>query len=115
MVNYHDPVAVAREFGAYASPSDYRGLHPDQAVGLFDSGGREALALRGWYICVSLRLLVLHASLYLTTQPRHSASRWEFFTSLDYEWAVFRGNRPCGWSIWVRSLFSGFLTSQPRI
>ena len=105
MVNYHDPVAVAREFGAYVSPSGYRGLYPDQAVGLLNSGGREALAFRRWYICV--RLPILRANLCLTTRPWHSASRWEFVTTLDYEWSVFQGNRPCGRSIWVRSLFGG--------
>jgi hypothetical protein len=54
MVNYHDPVTVAREFGAYASLSGLRGLHLDLTVCLFNSGAREGLAFRGWCICVSL-------------------------------------------------------------
>ncbi|KAI0294350.1 hypothetical protein BC826DRAFT_340898 [Russula brevipes] len=29
---------------------------------------------------------------------------WEFFTTLDYEFAVIRGRRPYRWSIWVYSL-----------
>ncbi|KAH9954846.1 hypothetical protein BC827DRAFT_921565 [Russula dissimulans] len=29
---------------------------------------------------------------------------WEFFTTLDYEWSVIRGNRPYLWTIWVYSL-----------
>ena len=54
MVNYHDPVAVARESGTYASPSGFRGMYLDLTIAFFNSGGREALAFRGWYICVSL-------------------------------------------------------------
>jgi hypothetical protein len=27
--------------------------------------------------------------------------RWEFFTTLDYEWSVIRGRRPYRWTIWV--------------
>ncbi|KAF8481575.1 hypothetical protein DFH94DRAFT_400751 [Russula ochroleuca] len=26
---------------------------------------------------------------------------WEFFTTLDYEWSVFRGHRPYRWTIWI--------------
>ncbi|KAH9984717.1 hypothetical protein BJV77DRAFT_952471, partial [Russula vinacea] len=29
---------------------------------------------------------------------------WEFFTTLDYEWDVIRGNRPYRWTIWVYSV-----------
>ncbi|KAH9957057.1 hypothetical protein BGW80DRAFT_1449960 [Lactifluus volemus] len=28
----------------------------------------------------------------------------EFFTTLDFEWSVIRGNRPSRWTIWVYSL-----------
>ena len=28
---------------------------------------------------------------------------WEFFTTLDFEWSVIRGNRPYRWTIWVRA------------
>ena len=27
---------------------------------------------------------------------------WEFFTTLDYDWKVIRGNLPHRWTIWVR-------------
>lgn len=36
-------------------------------IGLFNSDGREALAFRGWYICVSLP--VFPAKLCLAAQP----------------------------------------------
>jgi len=29
---------------------------------------------------------------------------WEFFTTLDYEWKVFRGHIPYRWTIWVYSI-----------
>ncbi|KAF8473059.1 hypothetical protein DFH94DRAFT_149353 [Russula ochroleuca] len=29
---------------------------------------------------------------------------WEFFTTLDYEWRVIRGDLPYRWSIWIYSL-----------
>ncbi|KAF8492441.1 hypothetical protein F5888DRAFT_916359 [Russula emetica] len=29
---------------------------------------------------------------------------WEFFTTLDYEWRVFRGRLPCRYTIWIYSL-----------
>jgi hypothetical protein len=29
-------------------------MYLDLTIALFNSGGREALAFRGWYICVSL-------------------------------------------------------------
>ncbi|KAH9958708.1 hypothetical protein BC827DRAFT_546707 [Russula dissimulans] len=28
---------------------------------------------------------------------------WEFFTTLNYEWSIIRGNRPYRWTIWVYS------------
>jgi hypothetical protein len=31
-----------------------------------------------------------------------SLSSWEFFTTLDYEWRVIRGDLPHRWTIWVR-------------
>jgi hypothetical protein len=30
-------------------------------------------------------------------------SSWEFVTTLDYEWSVFRRHRPFRWTIWVGS------------
>ena len=34
MVNYHDPVTIAREFGAYAVLPSFSGLQPDLPVAL---------------------------------------------------------------------------------
>ncbi|KAF8498212.1 hypothetical protein F5888DRAFT_1634126 [Russula emetica] len=30
-----------------------------------------------------------------------STGSWEFVTTLDYEWSVFRGHRSYGWTIWI--------------
>ena len=32
---------------------------------------------------------------------RYFISSWEFVTTLDYEWSVFRRHRPFRWTIWV--------------
>ena len=56
----------------------------------------KALARPGWYFLVSL---CPHFS-----RIRHSdcfRTRWEFMTTLDYEWKVFRGRLPYRWTIWV--------------
>jgi hypothetical protein len=57
MVNYHDPVTIAREFGACAVLPSFSGLQPDLPVTPFNSGDCEALACRGWYIYVGLPVL----------------------------------------------------------
>jgi len=57
MVNYNDPVAVAREF---------------------------AVVVKLWHFVDGIFV-------------------WEFLTNLDYEWDVFQGHRPYGWSIWLYS------------
>jgi len=33
-----------------------------------------------------------------------SMCSWEFFTTLDYEWRVFRGRSPYRWTIWIYSV-----------
>ena len=62
MVDYNDPATIAREFGARAFPSGLSGMQPDLPVGLFNSGGSEALAHRRWYIYVSLLVLPRYTS-----------------------------------------------------
>jgi len=49
---------------------------------------------------VGLRLL---GSLTTFCMAQHSTLRWEFLTTLDYEWNVIRGRRLCRWTIWVRT------------
>ena len=54
-------------------------------------------------------------SLYLTTQRVNGEllrCRWEFVSTLKYEWDVLRGNRPYRWTIWVCSLLLGFFTTH---
>jgi hypothetical protein len=48
----------------------------------------------------------LHVSLYSSPAcyaTQSSLSSWEFFTTLDYEWRVIRGDLPYRWTIWVRN------------
>jgi hypothetical protein len=57
----------------------------------------EVLARCGWSFHVSLHRF---PAPYVT---QSSLSRWEFFTTLDYEWRVIRGRLPYRWTIWVRN------------
>jgi hypothetical protein len=56
MVNYFDPVTMAREYSTYAFLPGFGGLQLDLLIGPFNSGDGEAMARRGWYIYVSLHL-----------------------------------------------------------
>src|SRR5260221_12567741 len=38
-------------------------------------------------------------------------TRWEFFTTLGFEWRVIRGRQPYRWTIWVCS-HGGFFSEQ---
>jgi hypothetical protein len=61
MVNYNDPATIAQDYGAYRSVRysvGVRDLQRDLPVDIFNRGGCEALALRGWCIYVSLRVLL---------------------------------------------------------
>ena len=62
MVNYHDPVTIAREFSTYAVLQSFSGLQPSLPVGRFNRGDSECLAPREWYIHVSLPVLPLHTA-----------------------------------------------------
>ena len=110
MVDFHNPVTMAREFGAYAlSSGSSRGF----TFVIFNSGDCKSLAHRGWYIYVSFPAVPLLPGLYLTIQLRPpAASSWEFFTTLEYEWDVIRGHRPYRWTIGVCTLLSGFRQSS---
>jgi hypothetical protein len=66
-----------------------------QLTDSINSGYFEALAYHDWTLYVSFyRFLAYHV-----TQP--SLSSWEYFTTIDYEWKVFRGRLPYRWTIWV--------------
>jgi hypothetical protein len=69
---------------------------PDDPV-FFCSDFCKALAHLGRYLLVSLSpsFCVLCNPIFLFS--------WEFFTTLDYEWRVIRGNLPHRWTIWVRN------------
>jgi hypothetical protein len=50
-----------------------------------------------WHLPVRFNLLHTHRFAMLTA-PCH---RWEFFTTLDFEWEIFTGRRPWRWSFIV--------------
>jgi len=54
------------------------------------------------FTCVSALPLVPH-TLIAYRIIRRFISSWEFVTTLDYEWSVFRRNRPFRWTICVSS------------
>lgn len=75
----------------------YPGAWRTQSYRSFDSGPCEVLARHGWYLHVSLHRF---PACYAT---QLSLSSWEFFTTLNYEWRVIRGDLPYRWTIWVRN------------
>jgi hypothetical protein len=68
----------------------------------FHRGGPKVLARDEWPLDVSFDW-PLHCLLLMSMAPQNSilTSSWEFFTTLEYEWSVFRGRRPYRWTIWV--------------
>jgi hypothetical protein len=51
------------------------------------------------WVCASIQALSWH---HITLYPIFAGS-WEFVTTLDYEWRVFRGRQRYLWTIWVCS------------
>ena len=68
---------------------------------LSDSDGHEVLAHRVWYLHVGL-LVLPFASEVSRTHAIFPTRSWEFVTTLDYEWSVFRRRQRYRWTIWVR-------------
>ncbi|KAF8496177.1 hypothetical protein F5888DRAFT_1804314 [Russula emetica] len=76
MVDFNNPITIAREFGAYALPS---------GSGDLPSFFSTVAAVNVWHTFDGIFI-------------------WEFFTTFGYEWDVIRGHRPYRWTIWVYSL-----------
>lgn len=55
----------------------------------------------GVYLCASILMHSVFFHMLMT-----ACRRWEFFTTLDFEWEVFTGRRPWKWS------FTVYLTSR---
>ena len=64
-----------------------------------DSDGHEVLAHRGWHLHVSTGAARHRRNIMYS---RHLTCSWEFVTTLNYEWNVFRGHQRYRWTIWVR-------------
>ncbi len=63
-----------------------------------------SLTVDGLYMWV--HVLQLRVTLLPLTSTRLLHTRWEFVTTLCYEWRVIRGRRPYRWTIWVCSYMS---------
>lgn len=55
----------------------------------------------GVYVCASMLMHNVFCEMLMAARRR-----WEFFTTLDFEWEVFTGRRPWKWS------FAVYLTSR---
>lgn len=78
-------------------------MEPSQLIGLFDSfhsGTREAQGYNTWRIHVGCLIRLSRSTPSIMSL---FISSWEFVTTLDYEWSVFRGHRQYLWTIWVSS------------
>jgi len=95
MVNFRDPDVVVSNIRTYI----LLGLSWS-FVNTFQRDCFQVLARCRRPIPVSLPRIGIspHQSF---TYAKPSASSWEFFTTLDYEWNIFRGHRPYQRSIWV--------------
>jgi len=98
MVNFHDPVQIRQDFSAYASLTWLP--ITDFACPLTVTTKNIQAIVCGLYLWVDIRQRL--ALPYHTTYTP-SAFRWEFITTLDYEWNVIRGRQPYRWTIWVRT------------
>jgi len=104
MVDFRDPNLVVLDLCTYhASSVSLRMLNIN--VGLsFGRDPHQALPYVGWCLHVSLHfpgacaLTLSHARDVTRTGPN---TRWEFFTTLDYECRVIQGRQPYRWTIWV--------------
>lgn len=59
------------------------------------------VALKLWHATSGLYMSVVFTIFLHVAHTQLSLSSWEFFTTLDYEWAVIRGRLPYRWTILV--------------
>jgi hypothetical protein len=96
MVNFREPIVLFKDFGTYASEASLW-IWNDQVNPFFNSGASEALACFRWRLFVCCLPFTGCSSDVIALLVR-----WEFFTTMDFEWNVIRGRRPYRWTIWVR-------------
>jgi len=103
MVNFRDPAIIAMDYRAYIFFS--RALLLINACGLLVYQWRWLSCGTPWAvsICELFRSHWPFVIVRATTQT--STTSWEFFTTLEYEWNVFRGRLPYRWTIWVSGIF----------
>ena len=104
MVNFHDPAVLLQDqCGYYAFSASLRKLKNPTGAHLFTVALLKlSVTVDGLYMSVH----VLRVTLLPLTSTRPLHTRWEFVTTLYYEWRVIRGRRPYRWTIWVCSYMS---------
>ena len=103
MVNFHDPIVMARESGACAPQAFSQSWKvtgkPEPPFRL----NEEVLEFCGWYLYVGLALIAV--SMCPMTQFSLVLPSWEFMITLECEWSVIQGHCPYWWTIWVLITF----------
>src|SRR6266481_4058674 len=106
MTRFSDPAVVKHDFSAY--PPSCPWILVGLTNLLLKSGAQVLLAHHKWPLHVSV-IRCVTTPFPLSTLTPTSTGRWEYLTTLDFEFDVIRRRRPYRWTIWVgsdRRLFS---------
>src|SRR5579863_6078357 len=101
MTNFHNPAKVEHDFCAYPSPSGSQNMKPSDLIWFL-----IVTLVKFWHMLFGLYMWVCPVTQVFTCcvdQTPIFTCSWEFVTTLDYEWGVFRGHRQYLWTIWVCS------------
>src|SRR6266478_5749494 len=104
MTRFSDPAVVEHDFSAYSCSWILVGL----TNLLLNSGAQVLLAHHKWPLHVGV-IRCVTTPFPLSTLTPTSTGRWEYLTTLDFEFDVIRRRRPYRWTICVgivRRLFS---------
>jgi hypothetical protein len=93
---------VEEDYCTYPSPSGLGTIAAQWILGFFHSDIRKALAHRKWPLHVRLQW-PMSPGITSFNRSFNFIRSWEFVTTLDYEWDVFRGRRRYLKTIWVRN------------
>ena len=105
MVNFHDPAVLLQDQCVYyAFSASLRKLKNPPGLIFSVALLKLSVTVDGLYMWV--HILQLRVTLFPLTSGRPLHIRWEFVTTLYYEWHVIRGHRPYRWTIWVCSYMS---------
>ncbi len=98
MVNFHDPVVIARDEGVSA----YQPLEFNSHLSHLPEVVKELwLLVDGFFMwaCLLLAFLPFQFFAYINLL----LISWEFMITLNYDWRVIQGQCLCRWTIWVHN------------